>query len=126
MKRKILLIDDDPVFRTFIKKILKEPEYSLIEATDGLQAMKEISSHYIDLIICDLVMPELSGYNVIWEIKRNKKYKKIPIMAASGLSGEIVKSRLKEIKANAWIKKPVDPDILMKAISDFFVDSVTN
>jgi len=82
MKMKLLVVDDSSVIRKVIRAAADVLEYETIEAQDGLEALEVLSTRYeeIDLVLLDWNMPEMSGYDVLVEIKGNEKYKDIPVM----------------------------------------------
>jgi len=85
MAEKILIIEDDKFLKRIInKKFLKEG-YNVIEATDGRQGLKIISEQKIDLILLDLLLPEIDGFEVLAKIKANPKMNKIPVIILSNL-----------------------------------------
>jgi len=79
---KLLVVDDSSVIRKVIRAAADVLEYETIEAQDGLEALEVLSTRYeeIDLVLLDWNMPEMSGYDVLVEIKGNEKYKDIPVM----------------------------------------------
>lgn len=74
---KILIADDNPDIRSLIKLRLKEKEYSLYEAVDGEDALIQISEIQPDILLLDVEMPKLSGFEVIKQIKNNNKYSRL-------------------------------------------------
>ena len=79
---KLLVVDDSSVMRKVIKSAAEALQMETEEAQDGVEALEVLSSCYkeIDLVLLDWNMPELSGYDVLIEIKNNEKYKHIPVM----------------------------------------------
>ena len=79
---KLLVVDDSSVIRKVIKAAADVLQMETEEAQDGKEALEVLSSRYkeIDLILLDWNMPEISGYDVLVEIKNNDKYKDIPVM----------------------------------------------
>jgi len=79
---KLLIVDDSSVIRKIIKATADVLQMDTIEAQDGVEALELLSKVHneIDLILLDWNMPELSGYEVLVEVKNNNKYKNIPVM----------------------------------------------
>lgn len=79
---KLLVVDDSAIIRKIIKSTADMLRMETEEAEDGIEALEKLSAAYkeIDLVLLDWNMPELSGYDVLVEIKSNEKYKNIPVM----------------------------------------------
>ncbi|HID02859.1 MAG TPA: response regulator [Desulfobacterales bacterium] len=79
---RILVIDDDNMFRGMLKLLLGEEGYDVVEADDGLSGIKKFQQSCPDLVICDLIMPDKEGLETIQELQRLNH--KVPIIAVSG------------------------------------------
>ena len=79
---KILVVDDSAVIRKIIKATTDVLKMEIVEAQDGIEALEILSKLYkeIDLVLLDWNMPEMSGFDVLLEIKNNEVYKEIPVM----------------------------------------------
>jgi diguanylate cyclase (GGDEF)-like protein len=82
----ILLVDDEAVSRKLFRAALKDGRYAFIEAQGGHEALSVLRSKKIDLIILDIMMPDLSGFEVLDRIKKNPACKNIPVIVASSLN----------------------------------------
>ena len=91
-KRTVLVVDDEEVNRALLGTILEE-KYSVIHAKNGMEALTQIriNSDNISLVLLDLLMPELDGYEVLKEIESDSKFKKIPVIVlTSEKSAEVM------------------------------------
>ena len=77
---KILLIEDDTVLRENTAELLELVDFKVITAADGKQGLKTAKINPPDIIICDIMMPELDGYDVLASLSRNHKTKYIPFI----------------------------------------------
>ena len=79
---KLLVVDDSSIIRRIIKATADVLQMETEEAQDGIEALEKLSVHYkdIDMVLLDWNMPEMSGYDVLVEIKNSDKYKHIPVM----------------------------------------------
>jgi putative two-component system response regulator len=115
-KEKILLVDDETMYIDILVDLLKD-EYSTVIAKSGSQALKRLSNSSLpDLILLDVVMPDLSGYEVCRQIKSNPTTTSIPIIfltVKSEVSDEI---RGFELGAVDYIAKPMSPPIVMARV----------
>lgn len=104
-KAKILLVDDHPEIRYYIRQIL-EDDYVVFEAAHGLEALDVLNREEIDLIITDLMMPWMDGFELIEAINSNSQWKKIPLLVVSArISGED-KEKVLFQGINDYLQKP--------------------
>jgi len=83
MAKKILIIEDDIFLLKVIKKKLLKEKYTVIEAKDGEQGIKSIKDEKPDLVLLDLVLPGMDGFEVLTKIKKDQELSKIPIIILS-------------------------------------------
>ncbi|MBF0456355.1 MAG: response regulator [Nitrospirae bacterium] len=104
----ILCVDDEPLNLKLLNAILIHKGYEVKVVTDGLQALKVIDDHKIDLVLLDVMMPGMDGFMVCAEIKEDERYKNIPVIMITALND--AGSRIKGIEAGAedFISKPFD------------------
>jgi CheY-like chemotaxis protein len=118
IKNKTVLIADDDVRNIYsISKSLEKHQMNVISAIDGKDALAKLQSNpQIDVVLMDIMMPELDGYETIKAIRENSKYKKLPIIAVT--SKAMMGDREKCISAGAsdYISKPVDLDQLLSLL----------
>jgi two-component system alkaline phosphatase synthesis response regulator PhoP len=112
---KILLVDDEPDIVEFLKYNLEQNGYDVIVGHDGLQALKKLSENP-DIIILDIMMPHLDGYEVYDKIRENKNFKEIPIIFLTAKSGETDEIKGLELGASDFIQKPISPKKLIARI----------
>ena len=119
MTKKILVVDDEPDIRTSIKTILEKEGYTVFEAANGRITLNLLKKEKFDLIILDVMMPEMSGWDVFKEILKTKKeYKgKIMFLTVVKISEERKKELIKE-GAVDYITKPFDIDVLVKKVKN--------
>jgi len=113
---KILIVDDEATFIKLAQLKLESSGYEVITAEDGKEGLKKAKSEKPDLIILDVVMPEMNGYQVCRLLKNDAQYKKIPIILFTGKvqdKFEIVGSK---VGANATIRKPFDLAYILAVI----------
>jgi two-component system chemotaxis response regulator CheY len=119
MKQKILVADDSPTIRKFVTFTLKMVGFEVISASDGMEAAEMLSQNKFDLIITDLNMPNMDGFELIKVIRQNPEYKETPIIILSSLSDrEDVERGIKE-GANAYLVKPFEPQRLKYEVAKF-------
>ena len=112
---KILLVDDEPDIVEFLKYNLEQNGYDVIVGHDGLQALKKLSENP-DLIVLDIMMPHLDGYEVYQKIRENKKFRDVPIIFLTAKSCETDEIKGLELGASDFIQKPISPKKLIARI----------
>lgn len=120
MKKKILIVDDEDDVRKSIAIVLEKQGYQIEEAEDGLEGIEKVNKEKFDLIILDVMMPKMSGWDVMKNILKDKKEYKGKIMFLSVV--EISDSRKKELVKDGaidYITKPFDIEELVKKVSKY-------
>jgi len=107
-KRKILCADDQLLNLTLLEKLLVSNGYETILAQDGHAALEAMQQHNIDLVLLDVMMPDLDGFEVCRRIKKEERFRGIPVVMITALSEK--EDRIKGIEAGAedFISKPFD------------------
>ncbi|MEW6675490.1 MAG: response regulator [Nitrospirota bacterium] len=116
----ILVVEDSPTMRQLISFAIKRiPDTVVIEATDGLDALKKLSSEKIDLILADINMPVMDGLKLVSIIRGNPSYKDIPVIIITTEGAEEDKKKALTIGANAYLSKPVQTQELIRLVNSF-------
>ncbi len=114
--KKLLLIDDDPNLILLVKDYLEFRGYNVATAENGREALEVLERHIPDLIICDVMMPEMDGYALVKHIREEPMTNKIPVLflSAKGQSQDKVKG-LNE-GADVYMVKPFEPEELVAQV----------
>ena len=112
----ILVIEDDPGVADSIAQVLKIAGYTVTLAADGKAGIEASTTCAPDVILCDLMMPVVSGYEVLKAIKAEPTTSAIPIIIVSALSERIQQRRGMELGADDYLTKPFEPEDLISAI----------
>jgi two-component system alkaline phosphatase synthesis response regulator PhoP len=115
MKVKILLVDNENDIVEFLQYNLEKEGFEVIPAYDGIEALERIKQKP-DLIILDIMMPKLDGFEVYKKIRENNQYKDIPIIFLTAKSGEIDEIKGLELGASDYIQKPISPKKLVARV----------
>ena len=119
-KKKILVIDDEKSIRFIIESTLRQ-DFEVISLTNGKEALSYLEAgNFPDLIICDLVMPELNGFEFLEIIKTSGFFDDIPIMILSGREWSKDKIRCFELGAEDYVVKPFNPSEVIARIKRRF------
>lgn len=114
-KSRILIVDDEPVNIKYLLGILREePSYEIFVATNGKKALEIAGSKKLDLILLDIIMPDVDGYEVCRQLKKQPHTQSIPVIFITALGSEIDEGKGFEMGAVDYIAKPLHP-IVVKA-----------
>ena len=114
--RKILVVDDSPTVRKLISGKLEKSGHEVVCAVDGMDALAKLNEVVPDLILLDITMPRMDGYQVCKLVRSNPLTKDIPIVMISGKDGFFDKVRGRMAGTTGYITKPFGPETLMKAL----------
>jgi len=117
MKKKILIIEDDGVVRENTAEILQLADYEVMTAPDGKVGIEKATYFKPDLIICDILMPELDGYGVLQIIVRNKDLQRTPIIFMSAKTAHADIRKGMDMGASDYLTKPFEESELLSAVA---------
>ncbi len=122
MNKQIFIVEDSPTQLEQLKIVLEEAGFEYDFAVNGKEALEKISAHLPNLVITDIVMPEMDGYELCKAIKENPKTKDIPVMLLTTLSdpADVIKGL--EAGADNFMTKPYNPDTLISRINFILVN----
>ncbi|EAM47714.1 Response regulator receiver [Crocosphaera watsonii WH 8501] len=106
--RAVLLVEDSPAQQKMISTILTKNGWQVMIAEDGIQALESINESSLDLIVLDIVMPKMNGYEVCRRIKTNPKTQNVPIVMCSSKGEEFDRYWGMKQGADAYIAKPFE------------------
>ncbi len=106
MPMKILIAEDEPLILQTLELKLKKEGYEVIACVDGLDALQKIDSEQPDLIITDIMMPYMSGLEVVRKVKNDLSSKNIPVIVLSTMGQESIVEEAFELGADDYLKKP--------------------
>ena len=124
MAKKILLVDDEPNITKLLSMRLKSSGYEVLTASDGAEGLEKARSQNPDLIILDLMMPKMEGYEVCRLLKFDEKYKHIPIIISSAKSTDEDRHLGEKVGADDYLSKPYDPEDLLQKINKYIGPAV--
>jgi DNA-binding response OmpR family regulator len=115
-KPRILCIDDEPAILKFFEAVLVPRGYEVIRAENGEGALEKLKDQRIDLVISDVRMPKMDGFELCRWIKEDERYRNLPVIIITGLAGK--DDRIKGIEAGAedFISKPINPEEVLARV----------
>ena len=116
ISRKILVVEDSSTIRKVISITLSQKGYEIIEAEDGLEALSRLNESKPDLILLDILLPKMDGYQLLSIIKENQMFKNVPVIMLTSKDGIINKFKGKVAGSSAYLTKPFNPAQLVETI----------
>lgn len=110
---RVLLIDDEPFYYKLIRKTLKEADYNLEYAKSGSEGLAKISVFEPEMLIVDLKLPELDGFQILERLRRNPKFGHIPVIVITAKDELSEKLKAFEMGADDYLVKPFQPEELV-------------
>ena len=119
--KRILIVDDDLQIQKLLTKMLSSDKYETETASSGFEAGARVVRFKPDLIILDLIMPEMSGFDVCRQIKKDPESSHIKILVLTGYDTEENRDRIMEAGADYYMVKPVGKDVLLQHVEKLLI-----
>ena len=120
IKKKILIVDDEPNVRRLSRTILNK-KFDVVEAEDGRQALEIASTQQPDVILMDMMMPNMDGLTACYAIRNDPITKSIPVIMVTAIGFELNIKLSQQMGANAYVTKPFTPQDLFDKINQVLV-----
>jgi twitching motility two-component system response regulator PilG len=117
---KVMMIDDSSVMRLSAEQALLAAGCEVNSAENGFEALSHIVAWRPDLILMDIVMPKLDGYQTCSLVKHNPHFRNIPVIMLSSKEGEYDKAKARVVGADAYLTKPFTPDHLIQTLQQYW------
>lgn len=121
MSFNVLIVDDSNAMRAVVKKIITISGFKIdqcYEASNGREALEILQETWVDIILSDLHMPEMSGLELLANLKKDDLLKEIPVVVITTEGSEERKKRVAALGAKGFIKKPFVPEEIRKILYD--------
>lgn len=123
-RRKILIVDDDPDVCKVMAQLLSFQDYEVAVASDGFGAGAKVMDFKPDLLVLDLIMPGMDGFEVCSRIKENPRTSEIRVLAVTGYDTEENRARIMKAGADGYLAKPVENERLFQEVAGLLETSV--
>lgn len=117
MGKRIISVDDSATMRRMVAFSLKSAGYEVIEACDGVEALKLLQTRPVDLVISDINMPNLDGIGFTRQLRSQPAFSRTPILLLTTESDPLKKSEGRSAGATGWIVKPFSPEQLLAVVA---------
>lgn len=118
MAKRILIVEDNPQNRYLMSFLLEQQGYELLVAEDGAVALEMLESEVPDLILMDMQLPRIDGYEATRRIKADGRFRSIPLVALTAHSMERDEERARDAGCDEFVTKPVDADGLLALVAN--------
>jgi two-component system alkaline phosphatase synthesis response regulator PhoP len=118
-KGKVLVVDDEVYILHILDFSLNAEGYEVITAEDGEQALAKAKSEQPDLVVLDVMMPKIDGYEACRKLKQDPKMKDVPVILLTAKGRDIDRKLGLEVGADDYITKPFSPNKLIEKIGSF-------
>ncbi len=119
--KKILIIEDNEENLYMIKFMMEQNGYQVVEARDGVKGVKMAAIESPDLILMDIQLPLLDGYEATRQIKTNKKISHIPVIAITSYAMVGDRGKALEAGCDDYIEKPINPELFLAKIKQYLI-----
>jgi two-component system chemotaxis response regulator CheY len=119
MSRSILVVDDSSTVRKFVSVSLDMQGFKVVTACDGMEALEKLPAQDIDLIITDLNMPNMDGFELIKALRDSSAYREIPVIILTSLSDQVSKDQGAKLGVHSYLVKPFSLEKIQYAVSKY-------
>jgi CheY-like chemotaxis protein/predicted regulator of Ras-like GTPase activity (Roadblock/LC7/MglB family) len=116
---KVLVVDDSLSVRKVVQRALESKRIEVLSAASGKEAMEQIGREAPDLIVCDVIMPDMDGYQICDFVKKHPALGRIPVILISGIVNSTVLERAAKVRSDDVMRKPFAADELLHRIESF-------
>ena len=122
-KKRILVVDDEPDFASLVEGNLKREGFEVVVAYDGVEALAKIKESRPDAIVLDVMMPEMDGYQVCAQLKKDEQYADIPILMLTAVADHVTSTRYSHadgmsMEADDYLPKPASASDIIESIKN--------
>ena len=116
MPKTILVAEDSLMLRKVDCFPLEKTGYKVLEANNGIEAIEAMSKNHVDMLITDLNMPGMDGFELIAHVKEDEKFKHIPIIILTTEGKKEMVMKGLTLGANSFLQKPIKPDLMLQEV----------
>src|SRR5215472_14264215 len=115
---RVLVVDDSLSVRKMVERALETKGFEVVAASSGAEAMERLDSTMPDLVVCDVVMPEVDGYRICETVRLHPVLSHIPVLLISGIVNSAVLDRAARVRSSAVLRKPFTADDLARKVDE--------
>jgi two-component system, chemotaxis family, chemotaxis protein CheY len=119
MSKVVLVVDDSATVRKFVATALNLSGFRVVTAADGMEALEKMPLEKVDLIITDLNMPDMDGFEFIKNLRETPEYESIPVIILSSITNEVEKEKGMRLGAFSYLEKPFSIEKIQREVARF-------
>lgn len=119
MNKVILAVDDSATVRKFVSVALSMQGFTVVTACDGMDALEKLPGANVDLVITDLNMPNMDGFELIRSLRENPQYRDLPVIILSSLTDAGSKGRSTALGVGSYLEKPFSLEKIQYEVSKY-------
>jgi two-component system chemotaxis response regulator CheY len=119
MNKNVLIVDDSPTVRKFVSVSLSMQGFNVMTACDGMDALEKLPQKKFDLVITDLNMPNMDGFELIKALRENPEYKELPVVILTSLGDEANKEQGAKLGVDSYVVKPFSLEKIQYEVSKY-------
>jgi two-component system cell cycle response regulator DivK len=121
MAARILIAEDNEANLALVEYLLRAAGHETVAATDGVEALRLVQKTRLDLVICDLQMPQLDGYAVLSQLRDDPALRDVPVIALTAYSRSSDRSDVLVAGFDGYLSKPIDPEAFVGQIEKYLI-----
>ena len=116
MSKTVMLVDDSPTVRQVMRFAFEHAQFTVVEASNGQEALDNLNGRKISAVVCDIDMPQLDGLSFLKAMREKRDYRFTPVVMLTTESRAQRKQQAKDSGATAWATKPCPPSDLVQLV----------
>src|SRR3989442_10633878 len=118
---RVLVVDDSLSVRKMVERALEMKGFEVLAASSGAEAMERIESATPDLVVCDVVMPDVDGYRICEFVRAHPTLSETPVLLISGIVNNAVLERAAQVRSSYVLRKPFTADDLARKVDELLI-----
>jgi|MudIll2142460700_1097286.scaffolds.fasta_scaffold06825_4 two-component system chemotaxis response regulator CheY len=114
--KRVMVVEDTKKVRELLSLILKNEGFDVIESVNGLDAWNKLNGSDIDVLITDLNMPEMNGFELVKKLRSSAAFHLTPVLMVTSENHEPIRIKAKQLGVNEWLMKPLIPSELLDVV----------
>jgi len=120
----ILIVDDSATMRTLVRQALEPDGHTVLEAPHGAAALALLEQTPADLVLTDVIMPEMDGLGLTRRLRASERFRRLPVLILTTEATPAMKERGRSAGATGWLVKPFHPDTLRQSVRRVLTEQV--
>jgi CheY-like chemotaxis protein len=124
--KTVLIAEDNPVNRELLRELLEMRGYAVVETCNGEEAMEQLQKAQPDILLLDLNMPILNGFETIERIRKHARFRTLPVLAVTAYAMRGDREKILSAGFDGYLSKPIDPTFLQQELQRLLIKETHN